>query len=82
MPPSFSQMFIHLQLVHYFMRAKIISIVLLLSVAFLLVQCRVNRDTKLENSNIPKTEITKTDTTSVKIDSTELLIWQKSKCLT
>lgn len=41
--------------------------------SFLFVQCRVNRDTKLGNGNVPKTEITKTDTTSVKNDSTELL---------
>ena len=54
------------------MRSRFFSIVLLLSIAFLLVQCRVNRETKLENGNVPKTEVTKADTTFVKKDSTNL----------
>lgn len=47
--------------------------------SFLLVQCRVNRDTKLENSNVPKTEVTKADTTSENRDSTELLSNKKDE---
>ena len=61
------------------MRGKTISIVLVLLAAGLLVQCRVNRDTKLENSNVPKTEVTKADTTSENRDSTELLSNKKDE---
>ncbi len=61
------------------MRGKTISIVLVLLAAGLLVQCRVNRDTKLENSNVPKTKVTKADTTSENRDSTELLSNKKDE---
>lgn len=56
------------------MRAKNTSIVLILLLAAgLLVQCRVNRDTKHENGNVPKTEVTKKETSSINRDSSELL---------
>ena len=61
------------------MKTKIITIAILLTTSFLLVQCRVNRDTKLENSNVPKTEVTKADTTSENRDSTELLSNKKDE---
>lgn len=61
------------------MKTKIITIAILLTTSFLLVQCRVNRDTKLENCNVPKTEVTKADTTSENRDSTELLSNKKDE---
>ena len=61
------------------MRFKITSIVLIFLAAGLLVQCRVNRDTKLENSNVPKTKVTKADTISENRDSTELLSNKKDE---